>query len=149
MKTKYKHTNIVAEDWRKLTEFYQRIFGCHPVPPERTNTGLWVERCTGVPGAEVHGVHLRLPGYGADGPTLEIFQYNRAEKRPETAINRPGLAHLAFEVDDIEAVRDAVLAAGGGHVGDLVTAEISDAGRITFVYLTDPEGNIIELQKWQ
>ena len=33
-------------------------------------------------------------------------------------------------------------------VGDLVTAEITNAGTITFVYMTDPEGNIIELQKW-
>ncbi len=149
MKIKYKHTNIVAEDWRKLAEFYRRIFDCHPVPPERSNRGAWVERCTGVPDAEVQGIHLRLPGYGADGPTLEIFQYNRAEARSETAINRLGLAHLAFEVDDVEAIRDAVLAAGGGRVGDLVTTEISGAGTITLIYLTDPEGNIIELQKWE
>ena len=39
--------------------------------------------------------------------------------------------------------------AAGECVGDLVTAEIPGAGRITFVYLTDPEGNIIELQKWE
>jgi len=148
IKAKYKHTNIVAQEWRKLAEFYQRIFGCVPVLPERASTGEWVERCTGVPGAEVSGIHLRLPGYGDDGPTLEIFQYNRAQERAETAINRPGLAHLAFEVDDVEAARDAVIAAGGARVGDLVTAEIPGAGRITFVYLTDPEGNIIELQNW-
>jgi len=147
-KAKYKHTNIVAQDWRKLAEFYQRILGCVPVPPERANVGEWVERGTGVPGAEVRGIHLRLPGYGDYGPTLEIFQYNRAQKRPETAINRPGLAHLAFEVDDVEAARNEVLAAGGRCVGDLVTADIHGAGTITFVYLTDPEGNIIELQKW-
>jgi catechol 2,3-dioxygenase-like lactoylglutathione lyase family enzyme len=149
IKAKYKHTNIVAEDWQRLAEFYQRILGCVPVPPERTSTGEWVERSTGVPGAEVRGIHLRLPGHGDDGPTLEIFQYNKPEERLETAINRPGLAHLAFEVDDVEATAEAVLAAGGRRVGDLVTAQIPGAGRITFVYLTDPEGNIIELQKWQ
>jgi len=148
MKAKYKHTNIVAQDWRKLAEFYQQILDCNPVPPERANAGEWVEQCTGVPGAEVHGVHLRLPGYGEDGPTLEIFQYNRAEEQPETAINRPGFAHLAFEVDNVEAARDAVIAAGGSCVGDLVTTEISGAGTITLIYVTDPEGNIIELQKW-
>ncbi len=148
MTAKHKHTNIVAEDWRKLAEFYQRVLGCNPVPPERMLTGEWIERVTGVPGAEVRGVHLRLPGHGDDGPALEIFQYNRAEKRPEAAINRPSLAHLAFEVDDVEATRDAVVAAGGGCVGDLVTAEIPGAGTIKMVYLTDPEGNIIELQKW-
>ena len=148
IKAKYKHTNIVAADWRKLAGFYHRVFGCEPVPPERAAIGEWVERCTGVPDAEVHGVHLRLPGYGDDGPTLEIFQYNRAEQRPATAINRPGLAHLAFEVDNVEAARDAVVAAGGRCVGELVTVEIPSAGTITLIYMTDPEGNIIELQNW-
>jgi len=148
VKAKYRHTNIVAKDWRKLAGFYQRVFSCEPVPPERAAVGEWVERCTGVPGAEVSGLHLRLPGYGDDGPTLEIFQYNNAEQRFTTAINRPGLAHLAFEVDDVEAARDEVIAAGGRCIGELVTVEIRDAGTITFLYMTDPEGNIIELQKW-
>ena len=148
MKARYKHTNIVARDWRKLAEFYQRIFGCEPVPPERVAIGEWVERCTGVPGAEVRGVHLRLPGHGSDGPTLEIFQYNKAEQLPQTAINRPGLAHLAFGVDDVEAATEQVLAEGGRRVGELVTVEIPGAGTIAFIYVTDPEGNIIELQKW-
>jgi predicted enzyme related to lactoylglutathione lyase len=148
MKAKYRHTNIVAKDWRKVAEFYERVFGCKPVPPERAAVGGWVEKCTGVPGAEVRGIHMRLPGYGDDGPTLEIFQYNIAEERPETAINRPGLAHLAFEVENVEATRDEVLAAGGDYVGELVTTEIRGAGTITLIYMTDPEGNIIELQKW-
>ena len=148
MKAKYKHTNIVATDWRKLAGFYQQVFGCEPVPPERATGDEWVERCTSVPGAEIRGVHLRLPGYGEDGPTLEIFQYNKTEQRPDTAINRSGLAHLAFEVEDVEAARDEVIAAGGKCVGELVTVEIRDAGTITFIYMTDPEGNIIELQKW-
>jgi len=148
MKAKYRHTNIVAEDWRKLAVFYEQVLGCNRVPPERASSGEWVARSTGVPGAEVRGIHLRLGGFGDDGPTLEIFEYNRAKNRPETAINRPGFAHMAFEVDDVEAARDEVLAAGGGCVGDLVTAKIANAGTITFVYMTDPEGNIIELQNW-
>ncbi len=149
MRTKYKHTNIVARDWRKLAEFYEQVFGCEPVPPERAAVGDWVEQVTGVPGAEVHGVHLRLPGYGQNAPTLEIFQYNKEERRAETAINRPGLAHLAFEVDDVEAAKDEVITAGGGCVGEVVTVEIPGAGTITLIYVTDPERNIIELQKWQ
>ena len=148
MKAKYKHTNIVAVDWRKLAGFYRCVFGCKPVPPVRAAVGEWVERCTGVPGAEVRGVHLRLPGYGNEGPTLEIFQYNLTEQRPATAINRPGLAHLTFEVDDVEAARDAVVAVGGRCAGELVTVEIHGTGTITLIYMTDPEGNIIELQKW-
>ena len=148
VEARFVHANLVARDWRRLARFYERVFGCTPVPPERDLAGQWVEDGTGVPGARIRGVHLRLPGWGADGPTLEIFQYNREEERPESAINRPGFAHVAFGVDDVEAAREAVIAAGGGTVGQLVSLAVPGAGTVTFVYVTDPEGNIIELQQW-
>ena len=145
---RFVHTNLIARDWKTLARFYEQVLGCTRLPPERDLAGQWIEDGTGVPDARIRGVHLRLPGYGADGPTLEIFQYNREEERPETAINRPGFAHIAFAVDDVDAARDAVIEAGGGTLGKVVSLEIPGAGNITFVYLTDPEGNIIELQHW-
>ena len=148
MNAKYVHTSIVARDWEKLVQFYEKVFNCKPVPPERDLSGTWLESGTGVPDAHIRGMHLRFPGYGDHGPTLEIFQYNREVERPETAINRPGIAHLAFAVDDVEVARDAVLAAGGDVIGEVVSLEVAGTGVVTFVYLTDPEGNIIELQHW-
>lgn len=145
---RFAHTNIIAQDWKRLAQFYEQVFGCQPVPPERHLAGEWLEAATGVPGARIEGIHLRLPGYGNEGPTLEIFQYNERAARPKTAINRPGLGHIAFAVDDVGAARKAVLDAGGDSVGEVVSVEIAKAGAITFVYLTDPEGNIIELQHW-
>ena len=145
----FAHINIVAGDWRKLADFYIRVFGCEPVPPERSLSGDWLEKSTGIDGAEIKGMHLRLPGYGKNGPTLEIFEYNREAKRPETAPNRPGFAHVAFAVDNVDEALEAVKSAGGGAVGEVVTREIQGAGTITFVYATDPEGNIIELQHWK
>jgi predicted enzyme related to lactoylglutathione lyase len=56
--------------------------------------------------------------------------------------------HIAFVVDDVEAARDAVIAGGGRTVGKLVSTEIQGAGVVTFIYVTDPEGNVIELQRW-
>jgi predicted enzyme related to lactoylglutathione lyase len=147
-RVRFAHINLIAHDWRRLAEFYQQVFGCTPVPPERDLAGQWLDDATSVPNARIRGIHLRLPGHGDSGPTLEIFTYNQLQPRPETAVNRPGLGHLAFVVDDVQAACEAVLAAGGHTVGQLVTVEIPGAGTITFVYATDPEGNIIELQKW-
>jgi predicted enzyme related to lactoylglutathione lyase len=145
---RFVHTNIVARDWQKLATFYEQVLGCVPVPPERELSGQWLEDATAVPAAEIRGVHLRLPGYGNDGPTLEIFEYNPQRELQEPVINRPGLAHIAFAVDDVKVARDAVIAAGGGTVGQIVSVDIPGAGEITFVYATDPEGNILELQHW-
>ena len=148
IQAKFVHTNLIAQDWNKLATFYELVLGCMPVPPERDLTGQWLDDATRVPNARIHGVHLRLPGYGDAGPTLEIFQYDQEEERQSIAINRPGFAHIAFAVDDVQAAQDAVVAAGGSVLGERVTVDIPSAGRITFVYATDPEGNIIELQHW-
>jgi predicted enzyme related to lactoylglutathione lyase len=145
---RYTHTSLVARDWVALTRFYHRVFGCEPVPPERSLAGRWLEDATGVPDAQIRGIHMRLPGYGDSGPTLEVFQYNHQRQRPATATNRPGFAHIAFAVDDVHAAREAVLAAGGAAVGETVSIEVPGAGRVTFAYVADPEGNVIELQRW-
>jgi catechol 2,3-dioxygenase-like lactoylglutathione lyase family enzyme len=99
--------------------------------------------------AHLKGIHLRLPGWDSDGPTLEIFQYSEMSDPGDRTPNRPGLAHLAFAVDDVEVATRVVLEAGGGQVGEIVTLPVEGAGTVTFAYLTDPEGNIIELQHWQ
>lgn len=145
---KYVHTNLIAKDWRLLAEFYQQMFGCIPVPPERDYQGEHLEAGSGIPGARVRGVHLRLPGYGDDGPTLEIFNYNILEVRGRTAVNRPGFAHIAFSVDDVAAAQRAVLEAGGRAVGEIVTLQVATGAKVTWCYVADPEGNIIELQSW-
>ena len=145
---KYGHTNLIAKDWKALARFYQEQFGCIPVPPERDFKGRDLERGTGIPGVELRGAHLRLPGHGAEGPTLEIFNYNILKEKPDVAVNRPGFGHIAFVVDDVPSAREAVLAVGGKPVGEVVTLTTATGSKVTWVYVTDPEGNVIELQSW-
>jgi predicted enzyme related to lactoylglutathione lyase len=145
---KYVHTNLIAEDWRALANFYQQVFGCVPVPPERAIQGEELEAGTRIPSARLCGVHLRLPGYDDKGPTLEIFNYNVLESRGKTAVNRPGFGHIAYSVGDVAAAQKAVLQAGGHAIGEIVTSQVATGAKVTWCYVTDPEGNIIELQSW-
>ena len=145
---RYVHTNLVAHDWHHLADFYVDVFGCTPVPPERNFTGPRLEAGTGVPGAHLRGVHLRLPGVGPDGPTLELFNYNILVDEGQKAVNRPGFGHIAFEVSDVASARKEVLANGGKAVGEIVTMTTAAGAAVTWCYVTDPEGNIIELQAW-
>jgi predicted enzyme related to lactoylglutathione lyase len=148
IKAKYVHTNLIAEDWRALAGFYQEVFGCLPVPPERDFQGELLEAGTGIPGAHLCGVHLRLPGYTDSGPTLEIFSYTPQVAHSKVSVNQPGFAHIAFQVEEVSLAHAAVLAAGGKAVGEVVTLTIATGAKVTWCYLADPEGNLIELQSW-
>jgi predicted enzyme related to lactoylglutathione lyase len=148
MPTRYAHTNLIAKDWKQLATFYQKVFGCVPVPPERDLSGDWLDRAVGLEGAHIRGIHLRLPGYGEDGPTLEIFQYSSMPQHPPAKSNTPGFSHLAFAVEDVAATARMVLDQGGSAVGELTVREVPGVGPLTFQYVADPEGNILEIQHW-
>ncbi|HWX19713.1 MAG TPA: VOC family protein [Candidatus Binatia bacterium] len=143
----YGHTNLIARDWQALAVFYERVFGCIPVPPIRDLAGDALERGTAVPGARLRGVHLRLPGFGDAGPTLEIFTYSTLAEQLPPAANRPGFGHIAFGVSDVAAARAAVLRAGGSIHGDIVSTQ-AGSRTVTWTYVRDPEGNLVELQLW-
>ena len=145
---KYTHTNLVAKDWKGLVGFYTEVLGCEPVPPERDYSGEWLDKITGIDGARIQGIHLRLPGHGNEGPILEIFQYGSMPDHPVIQANTPGFSHLAFAVNNVEKTVQAVFEHGGSALGELVIREIPGVGTLTVQYVTDPEGNIIEIQKW-
>ncbi len=147
MAIRYVHTNLVARDWERLEAFYRDVFGCVRVGHVRDLSGDGIDAGLAVSGGRIRGVHLRLPGFGDDGPTLEIFRYEPAVDGPLPSPRRPGWGHIAFQVDDVDAVRAATLAAGGGAVGEIVRIR-SGPSDVTWCYVTDPEGNAIELQRW-
>ena len=203
----YAHTNLIAKDYKKLARFYEKVFGCVPVLPERDLSGEWLDRATGIKGVHIRGIHLRLPmgsmessgsnaaetgsetasaasdntrkggrGGHSAAPTLEIFQYDSlkggvlgaggergrspadpgfghksADREESISIHSPddpGFGHIAFTVDDVKAAVEAVFENGGSAVGERTVREIPGAGIIDFQYVRDPEGNIIEVQKW-
>jgi hypothetical protein len=49
----------------------------------------------------------------------------------------------------VEAVVNKVIENGGSKYGELVEKEIPGLGIIKAIYLCDPEGNIVEVQKWK
>ncbi len=144
----FVHICLVARDWKELSRFYQKVFGLGPVPPERYLKGEWFEKATGLGKASADGIHLMLRGECEPKVTLEILQFNPEEAGTGKAVNGPGLSHIAFRVDDVKGSLQKVLDNGGERIGEMVSKEIKGAGTVTFVYVRDPEGNIIELQRW-
>ena len=145
---RFGHVNVTTSDWRSLAAFYESVFGMVVVPPERDFRSADLDRATGLTDAHLMGVHLRLPGELDGGPTLEIYEYERLEPSRPPAVDRPGWGHIAFRVPDVAAARDAMIGAGGSPVGDVVTFTTADGRHVTWCYVADPAGNIVELQTW-
>lgn len=145
---KYEHTNIICKDLYKIVGFYVIVFKCKQIGKEGSLSGSWVDKGAGLQNVNMKTINLQLPGYGDDGPKLELFQYSdMVDREQEFPANRQGIRHLAFSVDNVEEVVNKAIDNGGKKLGEISEKEFS-SGTLTFVYITDPEGNIIEVQKW-
>lgn len=139
---RFDQTKFLARDIDSLSDFYLDALDCEVVVPKQTVEEA-VSRAVGAPDASVTLTILRLPGRGEHGPVLELYSLDGI--RPDDWDYRPGQGQIAFEVDDLEASIGRVIAAGGSKLGEVVewTAPSGRVGR--FIYLRDPEGNIIDL----
>ncbi|MEW6144476.1 MAG: VOC family protein [Thermodesulfobacteriota bacterium] len=153
MRIRLAHVSITAKDLSKLREFYEKALGFVETKPEREFSGKWLDKGTGVPGAGIKRVHLKLPDDEPGSALLEIIEYTgKAGASATPAANTPGLRHVAFEVEtpeELARIHKLVLKNSGGRLGEISEKEIDGLGTVTFVYMTDPEGNIIELLNWR
>lgn len=139
---RFDQVKFLARDAGALASFYEEALGCEiVVPPQDVDDAM--SRAVGVPDAVVKLTVLRLPGRGEHGPVLELYSVNG--DRPPDWHYQPGQGQLAFEVEDIEQAMGRVGGAGGQKLGDLVEWESPSGARARFVYMQDPEGNIIDL----
>lgn len=145
---RFAHTNIASRDWKRLSDFYIKVFGCRVKPPERNLSGDWLDKATGLKDARLSGVHLLLPGHGENGPTLEIFTYEDTRESGPIMANFTGFTHIAFEVENVEKTLSAALENDAQLLGTIIEKIIDNVGILKFVYFRDPEGNIIEIQSW-
>ncbi|MFA5698566.1 MAG: VOC family protein [Sphaerochaeta sp.] len=144
MKIRYAHTNIIAHDYKLLASFYQDVFGYTQVGPTRDLSGSWVNQLTNRVNTTIIGVHLELE---EGGPTLEIFQYETTKPSDKT-INTSGFSHIAFAVEDVTQTINSIIAHGGSSLGAIADGMVEGVGMINVAYAKDPEGNILEIQKW-
>lgn len=142
MLVRFDQVKILAGDLDSLVGFYEEALGCVTVVPPLATDNI-VARGAGVPEATVTLAALRLPGRGKHGPVLEL--YSVEGEVPEEWDYRPGNGQLAFEVDDLEAAIGKVISAGGSSLGEVVEWEAPSGSVARFIYLSDPEGNIIDL----
>ncbi|WP_228442097.1 VOC family protein [Chryseobacterium nematophagum] len=79
---------------------------------------------------------------------MEIYQYSEVIDSEKPVSNKQGFGHIAFQVDNITELLELALKNGATEIGQLSEHHVENVGLLKFIYIADPDGNIIELQNW-
>jgi catechol 2,3-dioxygenase-like lactoylglutathione lyase family enzyme len=133
------HVGVVVDDLAAAPAFFVEL-GLKPQGAASV-AGGWVDRVVGLEGVRAEIAMVEAPdGHGR----LELTKFHApsgggGDRRAPA--NTPGIRHVAFAVDDIDAVVAGLRARGAELVGEVERYE--DSYRLC--YVRGPEGIIVEL----
>jgi catechol 2,3-dioxygenase-like lactoylglutathione lyase family enzyme len=138
------HTGITVSDLERSLAFWRDVLGFE-LSHRAHQKGEMASEITGVPDAEIKLAVLKAPG----GHKIELLEYLAPPDRKHVAL-RPcdiGSVHVAFAVNDLEAVLQAIVASGWKPAGLPQTLQSGPNAGKRVVYLRDPDGTTIELMQ--
>ena len=146
------HVNLVVRDLNAMVRFYCDALGLR-LTKQVSIAGDWIDRVVGLVGSKADVVYLEAPA----GPRMELIQYHHPPGPDPAGRELPhalGLRHLAFRVQDIDHLVQALGQKGVEFVSDVQQVpdhQVTYAGgvRKRLVYFRDPEGNILELCEYR
>ena len=133
------HVGIVVDDLAAATEFFVEL-GLE-LQGEGAVEGRWVDRIVGLEGVRTDYAMMQTPdGHGR----LELVKFHSPSHQGDNRhapANTPGIRHITFAVEDLDAIVAALQARGAELVGEV--ERYKDIFRLC--YIRGPEGIIIEL----
>jgi catechol 2,3-dioxygenase-like lactoylglutathione lyase family enzyme len=136
---RFDHVGITVTDLDAVTAFFVAL-GLE-AGDKMFVEGEFLETVIGIPDSRTQIVMLSPPG---GGTTLELSSFVRPDHlpgSPAAPANELGLRNVAFEVDDLQAAVDRVVADGYELVGGIGEYE----GAWAMAYVRGPEGIIVSL----
>ena len=134
------HTSFTVSSLDRSVGFFRDCLGFELVSRAPRDPAI-IQKITGVPGADMEIAFLRGPGH-----TLELIEYKapadkgRVESRPCDT----GFSHLAFNVDDVDAVVAAIEPFGVKPIGAPVAINVGPNKGRKVVYVRDWDGVTLE-----
>lgn len=136
----FSHSGICVSDLDRSTAFYRDVFGF------KQHHGL---KFKGEPAAtllQIKDVEFEVVYLERDDTVIELLHYTEEAPTRDPVpreMNRVGLTHFSFNVDNVGEVCREVEAAGGRILSQTQIGEFSGTSSVIFV--TDPDGCLIEL----
>ncbi len=134
-----EHVGIVVDDLAAATEFFVEL-GLE-LQGEGSVEGRWVDRVVGLEGVLVDFAMMQTPDGNGRLELVTFHSPSHEGDNRHAPANTRGIRHIAFAVEDIDAVVSGLRARGAELVGELENYE--DIYRLC--YVRGPEGIIIEL----
>jgi catechol 2,3-dioxygenase-like lactoylglutathione lyase family enzyme len=134
-----EHVGIVVKDLAAATAFFVEL-GL-TLQGEASVGGGWVDRVVGLDGVRAEIAMLETPDGHGRVELAKFHEPSGPEGDGHAPANVPGLRHLSFAVDDVDAVVASLQAHGAELVGEL--ERYKDIYRLC--YVRGPEGIIVEL----
>jgi catechol 2,3-dioxygenase-like lactoylglutathione lyase family enzyme len=133
------HVGIVVDDLAAAIEFFVAL-GLEP-QGQGSVEGGWVERIVALEGVQVDFAMMKTPDGNGGLELIKFHSPSHEGDNPHLPANVPGLRHIAFVVEDIEAVIAGLRAQGAELVGELERYE----DMFLLCYVRGPAGIIVEL----
>ena len=133
------HVGIVVDDLAAATAFFVEL-GLK-LQGQASVEGGWVDRVVGLEGVHSEIAMMETPDGHARVELVKFHAPSGPGGDPHAPANTPGIRHVTFAVDDLDAAISRVQACGAELVGDVEDYE--DIYRVC--YVRGPEGIIVEL----
>ena len=134
------HTSFTVSDAVSIAEWYCEMLDFTIVSVD-TRPQDYSEKVTGIPGADLRIVYILGGGYH-----IELVEYVGAPGvRIDTATNNVGSAHIAYNVNDLKGMYEALAPKGVRFVSEPVPVTQGPNTGGFVVYIEDPDGNTLEL----
>ena len=137
------HTGFTVTNIERSLAFWRDVLGFE-LSHRAHQTGDLAREITGVPGAEISLAVLKAPGH-----KIELLEYHAPADRKHLD-PRPcdaGHVHVAFTVDNLDAVLSIIAASGWKAAGEPQTLSSGPNVGRRVVYVRDPDGTTIEFMQ--
>jgi len=134
------HTSFTVSDLDRTIAFFSEALGFELLSRAPRDPKA-VEVISGVPGADIEVAFVQGPGH-----RIELIQYHGPAERGRVEC-RPcdtGFAHLAYDVDNVEAAVEASTPHQVLPLGPITVIDKGPNAGGKVVYLRDPDGVTIE-----
>ncbi|MFF1933744.1 VOC family protein [Streptomyces sp. NPDC058228] len=145
------HAGLTVSDLDRSVEWYVNVIGLKAVHRQDGDNN-YTRTLVGVPDAAIRVAQLAFPGSSSIWPSshaIELIEYTRARgKHTAPSPNDVGASHVAFVVDDIDAVCARARRSGARLRNEPVTVTAGCNRNSRACYLHDPDGHTLELMEY-